>query len=55
MGERVIYITKDEQFDLLSEGEPDLKPVRFPKEDVFKYDAELATSFLCSKGRKISA
>jgi hypothetical protein len=39
-----VYITNDEQFQLLINGNEALEPVGFPREDVFKYDPELASS-----------
>jgi hypothetical protein len=42
--ETVIYITNDEQFQLLLEGKGGLEPIGFPREDVFKYDDDLARS-----------
>jgi hypothetical protein len=39
-----IYITNDEQFQLLTNNYEALEPIGFPTEDVFKYDQELAES-----------
>ncbi len=44
IGKNVIYITNDEQFQLLTEGKKALEPIGFPVEDVFKYDPEIAKS-----------
>ena len=38
-----VYITNDEQFQLLINGREALKPIGFPREDVFKYDPKLAS------------
>lgn len=38
-----IYITNDEQFQHLTNGEKALEPVSFPRKDVFQYDPELAS------------
>lgn len=38
-----IYITNDEQFQLLIDGKEALEPIGFPREDVFKYDPKLAS------------
>jgi hypothetical protein len=40
----LIYITNDEQFELLTKGKEALEPIGFPREDVFTYDSELASS-----------
>jgi hypothetical protein len=37
-----IYITNDEQFQLLTQGKEALQPVGFPREDVFQYNPDLA-------------
>jgi hypothetical protein len=42
--DQVIFITNDEQLKLLLAGETAIQPIGFPREDVFKYDPELATS-----------
>jgi len=39
-----IYITNDEQFQLLNEGKEALEPIGFPREDVFKYTPDLAAA-----------
>lgn len=39
-----VYITNDEQFQLLIDGKEALEPIGFPREDVFKYDPELAST-----------
>jgi hypothetical protein len=39
-----VYITDDQQFQLLIDGKKGLEPIGFPHEDVFKYDPELASS-----------
>lgn len=44
-GNDIIYITNDEQFQLLIDGKEALEPIGFPRRDVFKYDPEL-TSFM---------
>ena len=41
--ESFIYITNDEQFKHLANGEEALEPVAFPRKDVFQYDPELAS------------
>ena len=48
-----IYITNDEQFQRLINGEEALEPIGFPREDVFKYDSQLALSMdrLHKKGK----
>jgi hypothetical protein len=38
-----IYITNDEQLELLIKGQKALEPIGFPREDVFKYDPKLAS------------
>lgn len=43
-GVRVIYITNDEQLKLLENGKDALEPIGFPREDVFKYNQEMAES-----------
>jgi len=40
--EKIILITDDIQFGLLESGEEAIMPIGFPREDVFKYDHELA-------------
>jgi hypothetical protein len=37
-----VYITDDTLFERLSKGENTVQPVGFPREDVFKYDPDLA-------------
>jgi len=39
-----IYITNDVQLQLLIDGKEALQPIGFPREDVFQYDPELASS-----------
>lgn len=39
-----VYIINDEQLQLLMKGKEALEPVGFPREDVFKYNPELAAS-----------
>lgn len=39
-----VYITNDEQFQLLTNGKEALQPIGFPREDVFQYDPEIASS-----------
>lgn len=48
-----VYITNDEQLQLLIEVKEALKPIGFPREDVFKYDPKLASSMdgLFKKGK----
>jgi len=36
VGDTVVYITNDEQFERLVAGKRAVEPVGFPKEDVFK-------------------
>ena len=36
VGERVVYVTNDEEFDKLAAGRPAIEPIGFPKEDVFR-------------------
>ena len=43
-GDYLIYITNDEQFQLLTDGKKALEPIGFPRKDIFKYDPELASS-----------
>lgn len=38
-----VYITNDEQFQLLTDDKVAIEPIGFPREDVFKYDPELAS------------
>lgn len=35
VGEAVVYVTNDEEFNKLVAGKPALEPIGFPKEDVF--------------------
>lgn len=35
VGEAVVYVTNDEEFEKLVAGKPALQPIGFPKEDVF--------------------
>lgn len=43
VGENVVYITNDQQLKLLMKGAGNaVGPIGFPKEDVFKYDPNLA-------------
>ena len=42
--DKAVYITNDEQFQFLIEAKEALEPIGFPREDVFKYDPELASS-----------
>ena len=35
VGEAVVYVTNDEEFDKLIAGKPALDPIGFPKEDIF--------------------
>lgn len=42
--DKIIYITNEEQYALLSAGKPALEPVGFPWEDVFIYDEEMANA-----------
>lgn len=37
-----VYITNEEQYELLKAGRKTLFPIGFPREDVFEYNAELA-------------
>ena len=41
--ENGVYITDVSRFEQLKAGESDLWPVGFPREDVFKYNSELAS------------
>jgi len=42
VGEKVVYITNDQQLKLLIEGAGNaIGPIGFPKEDVFRYDREI--------------
>lgn len=43
VGDTVVYITNDEQFERLVAGKHALEPVGFPKEDVFR-DTENGSS-----------
>lgn len=36
VGDTVVYVTNDEQFERLVAGKHALEPIGFPKEDVFK-------------------
>ena len=42
--EQGVYITDDLQFRLLTTGRDGLEPIRFPREDVSKYDQQLVES-----------
>jgi hypothetical protein len=48
-----IYITNDEEIKKLSNGDSSIFPIGFPREDVFKYDPNLAASMddLWEKGK----
>ncbi len=35
VGESVVYVTNEEEFNKLVAGKPALEPIGFPKEDVF--------------------
>jgi hypothetical protein len=35
VGESLVYITTDEEFEKLVEGKPAVEPVGFPREDIF--------------------
>jgi len=52
--ENGVYITDDSRFEQLKAGESDLWPVGFPREDVFKYNSELASKLedLCKDGKQ---
>jgi hypothetical protein len=36
VGDTVVYVTNDEQFERLAAGKSAVEPVGFPKEDVFR-------------------
>jgi hypothetical protein len=36
VGDTVVYVTNDEQFERLAAGKRAVEPIGFPKEDVFK-------------------
>lgn len=40
--ERGVYITDDTYFERLLAGEKSIQPIGFPREDVFRYDPDLA-------------
>lgn len=40
VGERVVYVTNDDEFDKLAAGQPAIEPIGFPKEDVFRVSEE---------------
>jgi hypothetical protein len=40
--ERGVYITDDAHLEQLLAGEKTIQPIGFPREDVFRYDPELA-------------
>lgn len=42
--DKVVFITNDEQIELLLAGKNAIQPIGFPREDVFKCDAELVKS-----------
>jgi hypothetical protein len=42
LGARVIYLIDAEELEKLLAGREALSPIGFPKEDVFRYDPELA-------------
>lgn len=42
--ENTIYITNNEQYQILINGKIGLEPIGFPKKDVFKFSPELAPS-----------
>ncbi len=39
--DKLVYITDDSKFKLLSEGNCDIKPIGFPREDVFEFNKDL--------------
>jgi len=39
VGDSVVYVTNDEQFERLSLGKRAVEPIGFPKEDVFRNTA----------------
>ncbi len=41
---KAIFITNDSQFQLLSNRQPAIEPIGFPREDVFNYDQAFAES-----------
>lgn len=43
VGDSVVYVTNDEQFERLAAGKTAIEPIGFPKEDVFE-DAEHESS-----------
>lgn len=50
--ERGVYITDDAHLERLLAGEESIQPVGFPREDVFRFDPELAAGMddLVKKG-----
>lgn len=38
----IVYITNDEQYQILIKGESAIGPIGFPREDVFQYDKAMA-------------
>lgn len=42
--EKAVFITNEEQFQLLVAGLPAIEPLGFPRKDVFKYNSKLAIS-----------
>lgn len=40
--EHGVYITDDTHLERLLAGESEIQPIGFPREDVFKFDAEIA-------------
>lgn len=51
--ERVVYITNDSRLKQMLAGDTEIWPVGFPREDVFKFDQELASQLetLCESGK----
>lgn len=44
LGARVVYLTDAEEMEKLLAGMVALPPIGFPKEDVFKYDPDVASN-----------
>jgi hypothetical protein len=42
IGKRVVYITSEQEYQKLISGKPSIGAIGFPKEDVFKYDPNVA-------------
>jgi hypothetical protein len=52
VGQSVVYVTDDKNYDLLKESLGGVSPVGIPKEDVFEYSEEIRSSRVNEAGLK---